>query len=194
MDDGYSKYCRRCGAPLSEGVKFCESCGAKIPDEKPRQTEVPDGGQETHQPDDTASVFDVPPTTESAKTPEEFEFSDNYPPPRVQIAASNAWAMLNQDIVGGLVVFLIVVVFGVGVGFMSTFGLLAMLIFAGPLEVGFLGWAEAKRRGKAANPDVFFKTGFGNFPSALLLGIVTISISLLWMVFLVVGYISIVFG
>ncbi len=38
---GTSSYCEHCGKPLVEGVAFCESCGAAVPDAVVPTAEAP---------------------------------------------------------------------------------------------------------------------------------------------------------
>lgn len=89
-----SKFCEQCGAPLAEGIAFCESCGHAVP----RDESTPAA------PPPAAAGFGVAPAPgpQAAPTPA-------VPAPSVSSRGRVSWAPLVIGLVGVLLIVVAIV-------------------------------------------------------------------------------------
>lgn len=161
-------FCPSCGATLHTGAVYCGHCGVPIvpeqilykpveqsvPDEQPKPAILPVSG---------AAPADLP---------------DPSIPPRLGRAISIGWEILMQDVVGAMLVVLVVGLCHMALSVFSYFSLILVI----PLQVGFIGWAEARRRGLSPGVRDFFDITFARMGDAIPLGGVIFLISLVYVI------------
>ena len=162
MDGEQSKCCRKCGAALPTVGDFCKSCCKRIG--RPQSRVLPKFG-DGYRPEASESA-----SPESEYALEPTELPDPSIAPHLGKALSVAWKILMQDIVGAILTAL------------SYLGIMLMLhLFAIPLLVGFLGWAEMRRRGQPAGCGPIFTITEWNFISVVLWSLVMVGFTALFL-------------
>ena len=160
MNGDQSKYCRKCGAALSAGDESCGSCGERVP--KPSTAVVTDERFEQRR----------------------FADCDELPDPSIAPplfrSIGTGWQILMQDIVGAILTALgylgLVFILPLMLGFVFY----PLVLLAVPLLVGFLGWAEMRRRGQPAGCGSIFSITGRSVGSIVLWSFVMVALFLLF--------------
>ncbi len=185
MDEKRPTYCRKCGAELPEEGDFCGSCGSPIGGPAPDAT--------SSQP----SVLATPPAEERAARQKIEDFSDEFVlpdpsvPPRIARALSIGWELHSKDVWNGVLVAFLFSIICYAIS--SVLPILNIFLIVA-MTVGFIAWAEERRRGLRGDVGTMFRVGFNRFVDALVLGLVLMGIWMVAMVPVIFAYAFTVMG
>ena len=183
MDATMTKHCPSCGKEIQEGSSFCEHCG----------TRIGATGQQGMQPLDARQQATQPPPIDQGTTrsPQIEDYYDGFKLPSVDIAPrlgrslSLGFDLLSGDFFGGVLVAFLYTITTYVVSMVPIVGNLLMF----PLMIGFIAWAEERRRGLVTNIGTLFRVGFNRIGDALIMGLVFMLMGLVLAFPLVVAYI-----
>lgn len=153
MTESAAKYCRRCGAPITEDTDKCPSCGVLIP-----RHVVPE-----KQTVGESAIDEVKAGTAGSRFAPDTGLPDPSIAPNFRKAYKTAGEIYMQDAVGAILVSLLFALFLVVPYFLLQFSYIPYpyasmwgaieiicLIIIMPAMIGLIGWGELRRLGRPA--------------------------------------------
>jgi len=175
-------YCKQCGAALPSEGQFCESCGAPVEDESIGTPPPP-----PPPPKPAAPAAPSGPAGKLEDFADRRELPDASVPPRLGRALSKGWDLLADDFFGAiLMAFIYLMVVGLITSAIPLVNAVAPVL----LGIGFLAWAEERRRGLRTNVGTLFRVPVDQIGDGLMLALVFLVIGFAVAIPMVIAYFS----